>query len=96
MVRSDSTSGNRVALHWYVGSLVFAWTLVTVGLLIWESIDHYDHAQVIARAEAGLPFQMKPLYMLRQLHEIGQDVRGYGTHITSLRPLLPENAPDAW
>jgi signal transduction histidine kinase len=39
---------------------------------------------------------VNPAYMTRQVHELA--ARDYGTkgHITSLRPLRPENAPDAW
>ena len=96
MVRSDSMNGNRVALHWYVGSLVFAWTLVMVGLVIWQWINHYDYARKIARGEAGVPFDTKVLYILRELHELGHDERGRRTHLTSLTPLRPANAPDAW
>jgi PAS domain S-box-containing protein len=96
MVRSDSMNGKRVSLYWYVGSLAFAWTLVTVGLVTWEWISHYGYARKIARAEAGVPFDIEALYMLRELHELGHDEGGRRTHITSLTPLRPANAPDAW
>jgi PAS domain S-box-containing protein len=46
---------------------------------------------------AGTPLTLvNPAYMTRQVHELER--RGTGTlgHITSLRPLRPENAPDPW
>ncbi len=39
---------------------------------------------------------INPAYMTRQVHELAAtdyDIRG---HITSLKPIRPENAPDAW
>ncbi|NQT24005.1 DUF3365 domain-containing protein [candidate division KSB1 bacterium] len=38
---------------------------------------------------------MNPAYMTRQVHELGLQYGSRG-HITSLKPLRPENAPDAW
>ncbi|PIQ27040.1 hypothetical protein COW36_03180 [bacterium (Candidatus Blackallbacteria) CG17_big_fil_post_rev_8_21_14_2_50_48_46] len=39
---------------------------------------------------------INPAYMTRQVYEIAQDLYGSRGHITSLNPLRPENAPDAW
>lgn len=39
---------------------------------------------------------MNPAYMLRQIHEMGRDSYGQRGHVTSLNPIRPENAPDAW
>ncbi len=39
---------------------------------------------------------INPAYMTRQVHEIGVRRNGVHGHITSLNPLRPENAPDAW
>ncbi|AGA31887.1 Phytochrome, two-component sensor histidine kinase; Cyanobacterial phytochrome B [Thioalkalivibrio nitratireducens DSM 14787] len=39
---------------------------------------------------------MNPAYMLRHLHEEFGDLFGVRGNITSLDPLRPENAPDAW
>lgn len=39
---------------------------------------------------------MNPAYMTRQIHELSQARHGLREHITSLRPIRPENAPDAW
>ena len=39
---------------------------------------------------------MNPAYALRQLNEEYSDLVGVTGHITSLRPLRPENAPDEW
>jgi len=40
--------------------------------------------------------KVNPAYMTRQVHEIQSRRMGIGGHITSLRPIRPENAPDAW
>ncbi|MBU1105120.1 MAG: DUF3365 domain-containing protein [Candidatus Riflebacteria bacterium] len=39
---------------------------------------------------------INPAYMIRQVHELGEELYGLRGHITSLDPLRPENAPDEW
>ncbi len=39
---------------------------------------------------------INPEYMARQVHELETQEFGTHGHITSLKPLRPENAPDAW
>ncbi|MFP5212639.1 MAG: PAS domain S-box protein, partial [Acidobacteriota bacterium] len=39
---------------------------------------------------------INPAYMTRQVHELGQEQYGTRGHITSLKPIRPENAPDVW
>ncbi len=39
---------------------------------------------------------VNPAYMTRQVQELGRDLYGSRGHITSLRPIREENAPDAW
>ncbi len=39
---------------------------------------------------------VNPAYMTRQVHELGFKQYGHKGHITSLNPIRPENAPDAW
>ena len=39
---------------------------------------------------------VNPAYMMRQVHELGLQQFGFRGHITSLKPLRPENRPDAW
>ncbi len=39
---------------------------------------------------------VNPAYMTRQVHELGRERYGLRGHITSLKPLRPENAPDDW
>jgi len=39
---------------------------------------------------------LNPAYMTRQVHEFGKAEYGVYAHITSLEPIRPENAPDAW
>ena len=39
---------------------------------------------------------INPAYMTRQLHELALVTDGYAGHITSLKPIRPENRPDDW
>ena len=39
---------------------------------------------------------INPAYMTRQVHEMAATQRGVKGHITSLDPIRPQNAPDAW
>ena len=39
---------------------------------------------------------INPAYMTRQVHELGKKDFGMIGHITSLKPIRPENAPDEW
>ncbi len=39
---------------------------------------------------------MNPAYMTRQVHELSRDLYGLEGHITSLRPIRPENRADPW
>ena len=39
---------------------------------------------------------VNPAYMTRQVHELAANAGSIGAHITSLKPLNPNNAPDKW
>ena len=39
---------------------------------------------------------INPSYMTRQVHELGLEKYGTRSHITSLKPIRPKNAPDPW
>jgi len=39
---------------------------------------------------------MNPAYMTRQVHELAKEAYNVHGHITSLKPIRPENAPDPW
>ncbi len=39
---------------------------------------------------------VNPAYMTRRVHELGDEWYGFKGHITSLKPIRPENAADAW
>jgi signal transduction histidine kinase/CheY-like chemotaxis protein len=46
---------------------------------------------------AGLPLTLvNPAYMVRQVNQLAQPGRGSRGHLTSLKPLRPENAPDTF
>ncbi len=50
----------------------------------------------IASASGRALTLINPAYMTRQVHELGKQHSGVQGHITSLKPLRPENAPDPW
>lgn len=39
---------------------------------------------------------INPAYLLRLVHELGEELDGMKGHLTSLRPMRPGNAPDPW
>ncbi len=39
---------------------------------------------------------MSPAHMMRQANELGSKRDGISVHLTSLKPICPKNAPDAW
>lgn len=58
---------------------------------------YLEHARRDLVAQDGLVLTMiNPAYMTRQIAEIAQQAGDIQLHITSLRPLRPDNAPDAW
>ena len=50
----------------------------------------------IPTPDGGMFTMINPAYMTRQVHELGTLSTGVLGHITSLRPVRPENRPDAW
>jgi len=56
---------------------------------------HLPHRDVMTTDGQALTL-VNPAYMTRQVHELGREKYGLVGHITSLRPLRAENAPDAW
>jgi len=58
-------------------------------------LDHIPDRDVITRSGKRLTL-INPAYMTRQALQLGREQYGAQGHITSLRPIRPENAPDAW
>ena len=58
-------------------------------------LSHLPHRDVTTTSGQDLTL-VNPAYMTRQVHELGESQYGHRGHITSLNPLRPENAPDAW
>ncbi len=58
-------------------------------------LAHVPDRDVETTAGKGLTL-VNPAYMTRQVHELGKEKYGLRGHITSLKPLRPENAPDEW
>lgn len=58
-------------------------------------LSHLPHRDITTDWGAEYTL-MNPAYMTRQVHELGHEQYGYQGHITSLDPIRPKNAPDAW
>jgi PAS domain S-box-containing protein len=58
-------------------------------------LAHLPHRDVTTEQGVRLTL-VNPAYMTRMVHELGSESYGLKAHITSLRPIRPENAPDAW
>ncbi|MCK5540078.1 MAG: DUF3365 domain-containing protein [Deltaproteobacteria bacterium] len=58
-------------------------------------LSHLPHRDLTT--SDGQPLTLiNPAYMMRQVHELGFRQFGFRGHITSLKPLRPENRPDVW
>lgn len=58
---------------------------------------YLEHKRRDLVADGGLELTMvNPAYMTRQIAEIAQQADGIRLHITSQRPIRPDNAPDEW
>lgn len=56
-----------------------------------------EHPRRDLHTEDGQALTMiNPAYMTRQIAEIAQQAEGIQLHLTSLKPIRPANAPDAW
>ena len=58
---------------------------------------HLDAPERDIETPAGRMLTLvNPAYMTRQVHELGAQTNGIQGHITSLKPIRPENAADPW
>ncbi|MEE4278148.1 MAG: DUF3365 domain-containing protein [Halieaceae bacterium] len=58
-------------------------------------LDHVEDRDVLTQSGRKLTL-MNPAYMVRQMMDRYSDNYGIRGRITSLKPLNPDNAPDAW
>jgi chemotaxis family two-component system sensor kinase Cph1 len=58
-------------------------------------LSHISERDITTPSSKSLTL-MNPAYMIRQLNEEYTDLYGPVGHLTSLIPIRPENAPDAW
>jgi len=58
-------------------------------------LEHIPDRDVVTTENKTLTL-INPAYMTRQVHELAAEQAGPLGHITSLKPLRPENRPDAW
>ena len=82
--------------------IVALWTLAVTASVVWNArlLHHAMFEAATHDARSGLDkdllYLMNPAFMTRQVHELKAQEDGVLDHITSLKPLRPENAPDAW
>ena len=58
---------------------------------------YLEHPRRDLRSDDGRALTMvNPAYMTRQIAELAQQAEGIQLHLTSLKPLRPENVADAW
>lgn len=58
---------------------------------------YLEHPEQQVRTDNGKVLTLiNPAYMTRMVHELGYNHLGIRSHITSLDPIRPENAPDPW
>ncbi len=89
--------------HFNKGQAFRYWATVHGGVYVTSSkhtppnpyLSHVTDRDIITPSGKKLTL-MNPSYILRQLNEEFTDLYGVVGHITSLKPLRPENAPDAW
>jgi PAS domain S-box-containing protein len=58
-------------------------------------LSHIPERDILTPSGRALTL-MNPAYMTRQVHELAAQVYGIKGHLTSLKPIRPENAPDPW
>lgn len=58
-------------------------------------LTHLPERDIVASDGRRLTL-INPAYMMRQVNELTAGERGLQGHLTSLDPIRPENAPDAW
>ena len=58
-------------------------------------LAHVAERDILTPAGRALTL-VNPAYMTRQVHELAAQLYGTRGHLTSLKPLRPENAPDDW
>jgi PAS domain S-box-containing protein len=88
---------------WRATGLILAlWTLAVAASVVWNAHLLHDAMLDAAKRDARNSFNrdvfylLNPAYMTRQMHELKAREDGMLGHITSLKPLRPENTPDPW
>jgi len=78
------------------------WNAAMGGVYVPTSEDvppnpHLDLPHSDVTTDSGMDLTLiNPAYMTRLVHERGFKTHGLRSHITSLNPIRPENAPDRW
>ncbi len=140
---SNEPFGHGKRIGWVLCLIIAAWSLLVVGIYVWDSSESYKaemktaifaardsiNKDVIYRRWSAMqggvyvlvskrvppnPYLkhiperdvvtpsgrqltlVNPAYMTRQVHDLGNAQYGVKSHITSLKPIRPQNAPDSW
>ncbi|MGA2786164.1 MAG: PAS domain S-box protein [Verrucomicrobiota bacterium] len=84
------------------GLILLLWTLAVAASVAWNERLLHDALLDAAKRDARNSFERDKLYLLspanmtRQMHVLKAQEDGTLGHITSLKPLRPENCPDGW
>ena len=84
------------------GLMVVLWTLALAASVVWNARLMRKTMLQVATQEArtscnkDLHYLLNPAYMTRQVHAMKAQEDDVIGHNTSLKPMRPENAPDAW
>ena len=82
--------------------MVVLWTLALAASVVWNARLMRKTMLQVATQEArtscnkDMHYLLNPAYMTRQVHAMKAQEDDVIGHITSLKPVRPENAPDAW
>ena len=79
------------------------WGTAFGGVYVWEKnslpsnlrLSHGEESFIKTTSGQRLML-VSPMSMMRQVQEMGREEYGHHGRLTSLKPLNPENAPDAW
>jgi PAS domain S-box-containing protein len=101
---SATTTAHMLALNEFNKDLIFRkWASSHGGVYVTpdEKTPPNPYLASIPDRDIALPLGkkltlMNPAYMTRQVHEMQNDNQDVIGHITSLKPLRPENTPDPW
>jgi PAS domain S-box-containing protein len=95
MNRADEAFDKDIVYRKWVAGHGGVYVPVTDETPVNPYLDHLKERDIKTPSGRKLTL-VNPAYMTRQVFELGKEKFGIRGHITSLNPIRPENAPDAW